>query len=118
MSEKKRISWWIWGSAALVMLLVAYVLSVGPLLALASNSHAQSLFQSLGPYGEDGVIYVLSLFCWPLEQLSETFPDSVGTVVQAYVDWWMPSVSHGVSIPASAPLPTPPIPPPPIVESL
>jgi hypothetical protein len=118
MSDQKKTSWMIWGSAILLVAFVAYPLSLGPMVALATSSAAGSFYAALGPNAGDGAMFALSLVYWPLEQAGEAFPSAVGAPLQSYVDWWTPAVAHTVTIPPSAPLPAPPIPPDPQAEAL
>jgi hypothetical protein len=73
----------------------------------------------MGPTGEAAVGLAVGITYWPLEQVATAFPDSIGALLQGYISWWTPDVYIiDPPIPASAPLPAPPLPGPPVIESL
>jgi hypothetical protein len=118
MSEQKKTSWMIWGTAVLVAGFVAYPLSLGPMVALSTSSAAESFYSALGPDAEDGAMFALSVVYWPLEQAGDTYPNAIGAPLESYVEWWLPAAARSIVIPPSAPLPAPPIPPDPPAEAL
>jgi len=119
MSETRKNSWTIWVAAALLLMLVAYPLSIGPTMALFTSSYAQSVIESMGPMGQSAVGLAVGVVYWPLAQIATTFPDTIGAVIQGYIHWWAPDVFIiDPPIPASAPLPAAPLPGSPVIDSL
>jgi len=87
--------------AVFVLLLMLYVLSVGPAVWLVENELLNRP--------------VAAAFYWPLEWIAIKVP-VVGPILNRYVDWWAPNtVTEPVAPPLSAPTaPAPAAPPAPL----
>jgi len=119
MSETRKTPWTIWVTTILILALVIYPLSLGPTVALFTSAVGESLIEALGPTGKQTIGLAVEITYWPLERLSVAFPDTIGSALERYIEWWAQDDSLvSPSVPASAPLPAPPLPGPPMIDSL
>jgi len=86
MSERKKASWIGWGSIALLLMLAAYPLSIGPVFFLLNSGPGERAFASFGP---EQVESVVSAVYRPVTFLVDHSPDAVQRAVHSYVDWWI-----------------------------
>ena len=78
--------------------LAAYPFSLGPVVWLLDRTQPN-----------DRIMVCAEAFYWPVLAVSEAVPP-VGELVEGYIDWW----SAATPAPANAPLPAPPLIPPPM----